>query len=105
MSRPDQEAVEEPVFGEPWEAEAFAMAVALSERGLFTWKEWADCLGAEIKSDPRRPYYEHWLCALEAMLEHKCVTNREERLSRIDAWRDAARRTPHGQPIKLAGDG
>ena len=105
MSQPDQAAGEEPVFSEPWEAEAFAMAVTLSERGLFTWKEWAECLGAEIRADPQRPYYEHWLSALEAMLEHKRVMNRDERLLRIEAWRDAARHTPHGQPIKLAGNG
>ena len=30
-----------PVFREPWEAQAFAMAVSLHERGLFTWPEWA----------------------------------------------------------------
>lgn len=38
----------EPVFREPWEAQAFAMTVLLHQRGLFTWGEWAQALGAQI---------------------------------------------------------
>jgi hypothetical protein len=38
-----------PVFREPWEAQAFAMALALHERGLFTWNEWAGALAEQIK--------------------------------------------------------
>ena len=36
-----------PVFSEPWQAEAFALAVSLNERGIFTWSEWAQILGDE----------------------------------------------------------
>src|SRR5215475_5878151 len=74
---------EGPVFREPWEAQAFAMVVALQERGLFTWNEWAETLGAEIKAaqqagdpDTGATYYRHWLAALERMVAAKGVTDR-----------------------------
>ena len=91
-----------PVFAEPWEAQAFAMAVKLNEAGIFTWKEWAAVLGAEIHGAPQRPYYESWLAALENLVEAKGVMTAPERLSRVDAWDRAARATPHGQPIVLS---
>ena len=91
---------EEPVFNEPWEAQAFAMVVKLHEGGAFTWNEWADILGAEIKSSDA-PYYEHWLAALEKIVEAKGLISQMERLSRVDAWDHAAHATPHGQPIEL----
>src|SRR5258705_12392725 len=57
-----------PVFREPWEARAFAMALALHEAAVFSWKEWAETLGAEIKRaqaagdpDPGETYYQHCL--------------------------------------------
>jgi nitrile hydratase accessory protein len=97
-----------PVFREPWEAQAFAMAVALSERGVFTWSEWAAALGEEIKraqaaGDPDlgTTYYRHWLAALERLVAHKGVAS-SAALSRYrDAWDRAADRTPHGTPIEL----
>jgi nitrile hydratase accessory protein len=92
--------VEEPVFNEPWEAQAFALVVKLHEQGAFTWNEWADILGAEIKSS-EAPYYEHWLAALEKIVESKGLMSQDERLSRVKAWDRAAKRTPHGQPIEL----
>lgn len=91
-----------PVFAEPWEAQAFAMAVKLNEAGVFTWSEWAETLGAELKSQPERPYYESWLAALERLVEAKGVVSGSERLARIGAWERAARATPHGQPILLS---
>jgi nitrile hydratase accessory protein len=91
---------EEPVFNEPWEAQAFAMVVKLHEGGAFTWNEWADILGAEIKSSDA-PYYEHWLAALEKIVEAKGLISQMERLSRVDAWDRAAHATPHGKPIEL----
>jgi nitrile hydratase accessory protein len=39
-----------PAFAEPWEAQAFALAVKLSEQGYFSWTEWAATLGAELKA-------------------------------------------------------
>ena len=90
-----------PVFGEPWEAQALAMAVKLHEAGIFTWTEWAEQLGAEIRAVPERPYYESWLAALEGLAEGKGLMSTGERVARIDAWEQAARATPHGQPIIL----
>jgi nitrile hydratase accessory protein len=90
-----------PVFAEPWEAQAFAMAVKLNEAGVFRWTEWAETLGSELRAHPDRPYYESWLAALERLVEAKGVTTAAERLSRIEAWDRAAKATPHGQPILL----
>jgi len=99
---------EGPVFREPWEAQAFAMAVALHERGLFAWDEWAAMLGEEIKAaqragdpDTGETYYHHWLAALERMVAHKGVTDRATLARHRDAWDRAADRTPHGMPIEL----
>jgi nitrile hydratase accessory protein len=99
---------EGPVFREPWEAEAFAMALALQERGLFTWGEWATTLGAEIKCaqaagdpDTGDTYYRHWLAALERIVAEKGVTTRDTLARTRDAWDHAAERTPHGEPIEL----
>ena len=90
-----------PVFAEPWEAQAFAMAVKLNEAGVFNWGEWAEMLGAELKAAPARPYYESWLAALERLVTAKGVVSDDERLARVEAWDRAARATPHGKPILL----
>jgi len=97
-----------PVFREPWEAQAFAMAVALQARGLFTWSEWAQALGEEIKraqaaGDPDRgdTYYRHWLAALEKLVAAKGASSVDELIRYQRAWDHAADRTPHGQPIEL----
>jgi nitrile hydratase accessory protein len=99
------------VFREPWEAQAFAMALALQQRGVFTWGEWAAALGEEIKRAQRAgdpdigdTYYRHWLATLERLVTEKGVTS-EEALGRYrDAWDRAADRTPHGAPIELKPD-
>lgn len=100
-----------PVFREPWEAQAFAAIVALHERGLFTWAEWASALGEEIKRahaagdrDTGETYYRHWLAALERMLEQKGVANGATLGRYREAWACAAKRTPHGSPIELASE-
>jgi nitrile hydratase accessory protein len=100
-----------PVFREPWEAQAFAMAVALEARGVFTWGEWAETLGAEIKAaqragdpDTGATYYHHWLAALERVLTAKGVTDRAMLARYHDAWDRAADRTPHGTPIELRAE-
>lgn len=90
-----------PVFAEPWEAQAFAMAVKLNEAGHFSWKEWAETLGAELHAHPMQSYYESWLEALEHLVEKKGLMGHGERLTRIGEWDAAARATPHGQPINL----
>jgi nitrile hydratase accessory protein len=97
-----------PVFAEPWQAQAFALAVRLSEQGHFTWKEWADALAAEIKAaadrgeaDDGTRYYEHWLAALERLVTSKGLTDPASLLTRKEAWADAYRHTPHGKPVEL----
>ncbi|HEX2134445.1 MAG TPA: nitrile hydratase accessory protein [Microvirga sp.] len=100
-----------PVFREPWEAQAFAMTLALHERGVFEWTEWAAMLGAEIKKaqaagdpDTGETYYRHWLTALERMVTQKGVTSPQALARYYDAWDRAADRTPHGTPIELRAE-
>jgi nitrile hydratase accessory protein len=102
---------EGPVFREPWEAQAFAMALTLHDRGVFTWSEWAAALAAEIKRaqaagdpDTGETYYRHWLATLEGLVATKGVSTRETLHRYRDAWDHAADRTPHGQPIVLRPD-
>ena len=97
-----------PVFAEPWQAQAFALAVKLSEQGHFTWKEWATALAAELKSaadrgepDDGSRYYDHWLATLERLLTAKGLTDAASLLARKEAWADAYRHTPHGKPVEL----
>lgn len=97
-----------PVFAEPWQAQAFALAVKLSERGYFTWKEWASTLAEELKAaadrgdpDDGSHYYEHWLAALERLVSSKQLTDPAELVKRKDEWADAYRHTPHGKPVEL----
>ena len=97
-----------PVFREPWEAHAFAMALALHARGLFTWNEWAAALADQIKRaqaegdpDTGETYYRHWLATLEYLVAAKGVATSEALHRYRDAWDHAADRTPHGKPIEL----
>ena len=97
-----------PVFAEPWQAQAFALAVNLSEAGHFTWREWATALADELKvaasrgePDDGSHYYEHWLAALERLVAAKGLSDPAAMLARKEAWTDAYRRTPHGKPVEL----
>lgn len=97
-----------PVFAEPWQAQAFALAVRLSEQGYFTWKEWAATLADELKSaadrgepDDGSNYYHHWLAALERLVAAKQLSDPAAMLARKEAWAEAYRRTPHGKPVEL----
>jgi nitrile hydratase accessory protein len=99
-----------PVFRAPWEAQAFAMAVLLSERGVFTWPEWSARLADQIaaasergEDDDGRRYYRHWLAALERLVAEKGLVLDVELRARHDAWAEAAMSTPHGKPIVLPG--
>lgn len=100
-----------PVFREPWEAQAFAMALALNEGGLFTWSEWAETLSETIRAaqeagdpDTGETYYAHWLAALESLVVRKGAATTERLHDLKDAWDRAARATPHGQPVLLEND-
>ena len=97
-----------PVFAEPWQAQAFALAVKLSELGHFTWKEWAAALAEELRSaadrgepDDGSHYYEHWLATLEGLVAVKGLSDTAAMLERKEAWADAYRHTPHGKPVEL----
>jgi nitrile hydratase accessory protein len=97
-----------PVFRAPWEAQAFAMALTLHERGLFTWPEWAATLADQIRRaqaagdpDTGETYYQHWLATLERLVAEKGVATTDTLHRYREAWDHAADRTPHGQPIEL----
>ena len=99
---------EGPVFREPWEAQVFAITVTLHEAGHFTWDEWANRLGQEISdavaagdADLGDTYYRHWLAALEGLCSEKGIVTAELLSRRTDAWSEAYRSTPHGQPVVL----
>ena len=98
-----------PVFAEPWQAQAFALAVKLSEQGHFTWKEWAAALAEELKAaadrgepDDGSHYYDHWLATLERLVAAKALTTPGALAARKNAWADAYRHTPHGKPVELS---
>ncbi|EDQ33699.2 nitrile hydratase accessory protein [Hoeflea phototrophica DFL-43] len=105
---PGGETPDAPVFAEPWQAQAFALAVALNERGLFTWSEWAAELSRQVASPAAAQdgsdYYEHWLAALEALITAKGIAGQEAIDAMSDAWQRAAHATPHGMPILLEND-
>lgn len=74
------------VFQDPWEGEAFAMAVALCERGEYPWSDFQSHLIAQIAAaeqkqlppESRPTYYECWLAALEALLLEKQVLKKKK---------------------------
>lgn len=102
---------EAPVFAEPWQAQAFAMALALQQRGVFTWNEWAHELGCQIEAaiargdpDDGTTYYRHWLSTLEQLVARKGIASPETLDRYYQAWDHAAGRTAHGQTIELTPD-
>ena len=101
----------DPVFAEPWQAEAFALAVKLSEQGYFAWKEWAVALADELRTaasggepDDGSRYYHHWLAALERLVTAKGLADSADLAARKEAWAEAYRRTPHGKPVELTAE-
>jgi nitrile hydratase accessory protein len=100
-----------PVFAAPWQAQAFAMALTLQQRGLFTWAEWAEMLGAarahaatEGAPDTSETYYQDWLATLEQMVTAKGLADAAALSRTRNAWTRAAERTPHGTPIELCAE-
>jgi nitrile hydratase accessory protein len=93
------------VFAEPWQAQAFALALQLHEQGAFTWAEWAQALSERLKAagpnDDGSRYYEHWLATLEDLVTGKQLAAGSALAERKHAWEDAYRRTPHGHPVEL----
>ncbi len=97
-----------PTFAEPWQAQAFALAVNLSEQGHFSWKEWTVALAEELEAaaardepDDGSQYYHHWVAALERLVMAKHLTDSPVLIARKEAWADAYRHTPHGKPVVL----
>lgn len=97
-----------PVFAEPWQAQAFALALQLHAQGAFTWTEWAAALSARLKAagpqDDGSRYYEHWLATLEGLVTAKHLAAGPELHARKHAWEDAYRNTPHGRPVELGAE-
>jgi nitrile hydratase accessory protein len=96
---------EGPVFAEPWQAQAFALAVRLNEEGAFSWAEWATTLAAELARDPSDDgarYYDHWVAALEHLVASRGLVGAAEIERRKVDWAEAYRHTPHGSPVALA---
>lgn len=97
-----------PAFAEPWQARAFACALALSRRGLYSWREWVEALGAEIAAHPARSdedpgaaYHRQWLATLERLASLKAIASAAEIDARAEQWRTAHLNTPHGAVVKL----
>lgn len=97
-----------PLFAEPWQAQAFALAVRLRAQGYFTWTEWCAALNRQITlaqqagdADLGDTYYSHWLAALETLVVEKGLSSTQELSARKDAWDRAHRATPHGEPVSL----
>jgi nitrile hydratase accessory protein len=100
LNRPEAPRPERP-FDQPWQAQAFALTLALHARGAFTWPEWSDALGRAIAAAPDAPYYQSWLTALEGLARAKGLTVGAELTDRKNAWAHAYLHTPHGQPVEL----
>lgn len=92
---------EEPPFSQPWQAQLFAMTVALNEAGVFTWTEWAESFAPRVRNADPEAYYERWLDALEALLGSRGIADQGQIPALANRWQMAARATPHGQPIEL----
>ena len=98
----------DPVFSEPWAAEAFAMTVHLHETGVFTWNEWAASLSRELhrpgRAEDGSDYFDCWVEALSALLVGRGVADASVILDLQKSWQRAAEATPHGKPIELGND-
>lgn len=95
-------------FDEPWHAQVFAMTVALSEAGRFSWAEWTEAFGATLARhglsrdlDGSEDYYAAWLETLEGLLARLGLAEPERVEATRDAWEAAYLATPHGQPVRL----
>jgi nitrile hydratase accessory protein len=93
------------MFAEPWQAQAFALAVQLNAEGAFTWPQWAEALSQELAGDPADDgsrYYQHWVAALEKLIAARGLSSAAEMSGRKEAWAEAYRHTPHGSPVELS---
>jgi nitrile hydratase accessory protein len=99
----------DPVFAEPWQAQAFAMTVRLYDQGVFSWEEWAKALSREVHRPGRAidgaDYFDCWVAALSGLLNERGVASEAEQAALSDRWARAAEATPHGSPILLENAG
>ncbi len=97
----------EPVFAEPWQAQAFAMTISLYNKGVFTWGEWTETFSGELKKrasgddEGGRHYYEDWLAALEAIVSNRTEVQPAKLGELKDKWKQAYRTTPHGEKVSI----
>jgi len=116
LSRPEPAAIQPrdgnpdgPVFAEPWHAQVLAVAHGLSVSGVFSASDWASALGAALRESEARgepdtdeTYYAAALTALERLVAARSPATGAAHPGRIEAWRRAYLRTPHGKPVELA---
>lgn len=89
-------------FEEPWQAQLFALTVALNEAGHFHWSDWAAVFGPKVQDAPAEAYWDVWAEALVVLLDARGITGTAEVQALTQRWQEAARRTPHGQAIELS---
>ena len=93
-------------FEAPWHAEVFALAIHLNEKGHFSWVEWSNLLGENLKkynfgqeSVGSDLYYQAWLQTLIEIMRDKEIFDNETFNSIRDQWVNAYIKTPHGEPV------
>ena len=92
---------EDAPFDAPWQAQLFAMTVALNEAGQFSWEDWAAVFGPKVQTVAAEAYWSVWSDALVELLATRGLALPEDVERLTLAWHDAARATPHGQEIVL----
>jgi nitrile hydratase accessory protein len=92
-------------FDAPWQAQLFALTVAMNEAGHFGWSDWAAVFGPRVQGVEADHYWEVWAEALVALLEARGIAAAAEVEALTARWQAAARATPHGQPILLSAAG
>ena len=89
-------------FEESWQAQLFALTVALNEAGQFTWTDWAAVFGPRVRNVGAEAYWTVWSEALIALLEERGIAGSSDVQELTEKWQAAARATPHGQSIELS---
>ena len=98
----------DPVFDEPWQAQALAIADSLVQSGLFSAQDWSSALGqalseaeANNETDNHETYYRCVVSALEALIATNSDIDDFAMIQKRKDWESAYLATPHGQPVGL----
>lgn len=98
----------EPVFGEPWHAQVFALTVHMNEAGRFSWGDWVQRFSATLRRhgldrdlDGGEDYFRAWLETLESYLAEEGAVAPEEQQAMRSRWEAAYLATPHGAVVRL----